>query len=87
MLLNGEKAFNLKSIRDTFPNSNSPFAQQHGRNPRTCKDIIAGQPIAMLTIPWWGDAGLSPPKFLQSPRGATHSRNDTCYKTGFEFLY
>ena len=27
MLLNGEKAFNLKSIRDTFPNSNSPFAQ------------------------------------------------------------
>ena len=27
MLLNGEKAFNLNSIRDTFPNSNSPFAQ------------------------------------------------------------
>ena len=55
--------------------------------PWISKVIIAGQPITMLTIPWWGDAGLSPPKFLQRPRGATHSRNDTCYKTGFEFLY
>ena len=27
MLLTGEKAFVLKSIRDTFPNANSPFAR------------------------------------------------------------
>ena len=30
--------------------------------------VATGQPITMLTTPWWGDACLPPPNFSHSPQ-------------------